>query len=470
MRRSECPFQADPSSGDGVEREGTDTVSGAARASRGRGGRFAALLSVTIAVAFASACGSSTSRTTRGAVPSVATARVPEVTPCRSGTAGPSSEIGVTPGTITVGVVADVTGARAAFRSNWEAMQAFAAYCNDQGGIAGRRLEVQLFDSSVFNHRRAITDACTSVFAVVGSAAAFDGDGATTETDCGIPDVPAVVAEPAHDRVPTVVQPLPAPQQLYLVGPLRYLAQVDHRAVRHSAIAYLNVGVTAIRTARQVAASTDVGYRFTVKSVIPALTGPADYARIAGQIAARHVGYVTVQGTITDLVGLQTALAGRDYRPAIVDAGPLFYDPKYPQLAGEAAEGTYVIAQTTPFDDAARVPEVARYVEWLQRTVPGAQPTAQGARSWSAGLLFAEAARRASSHLDRTTLLTRLRGIHAWDGNGIQIRTDPGAGRSSPCFAYVRVEGGTFRRAYPARGFACPRDGWLRLTRDFTHL
>ena len=91
-------------------------------------------------------------------------------------------------------------------------------------------------------------------------------------------------------------------------------------------------------------------------------------------------------------------------------------------------------------------------------------------RSWSAGLLFAEAARRASAHLDRTTLLARLRAVHAWDGNGIQIPTDPGDGRASTCFAYVRVEGGGFQRAYPDRGFACPRDGWLRLRRDFTHL
>jgi hypothetical protein len=177
-----------------------------------------------------------------------------------------------------------------------------------------------------------------------------------------------------------------------------------------------------------------------------------------------------VQGTIPDLAGVQTTLRSRGYRPRIVDAGPLFYDSRYLSAAGSAAEGTYVLAQTTPFDDAGRVPELARYVDWLQRTVPGAEPTAQGVRSWSAGLLFAEAARRASDHLDRTTLLARLRAVHAWDGNGIQVPADPGAARSSTCFAYVRVEGGRFQRAYPARGFACPPDGWLRLRRDFTHL
>ncbi len=104
------------------------------------------------------------------------------------------------------------------------------------------------------------------------------------------------------------------------------------------------------------------------------------------------------------------------------------------------------------------------------RSVPGSVPTAQGVRAWSAALLFAEAARRAGPRLDRTALLARLRAIHRWDGNRIQIPTDPGADRASSCFAYLRVEQGAFHRAYPTSGFSCPRDGWIHLTRDFRHL
>jgi len=278
------------------------------------------------------------------------------------------------------------------------------------------------------------------------------------------------VAEPAHGRVPTVVAPLPNPQQLYLVGPLRYLAQVAPDAVKRSAMGYLDVGVTAVRATRQVEASRAVGYRFPVIDTIPALTATEKIDKFTDRIVSKRVQYLTVQGSITDLAGVQTALASRGYRPKLVDAGPLFYDPRYPRAVGAAGDGTYVLAQTTPFDDAARVPELGRYLDWLQRTVPGSEPTAQGVRSWSAALLFAEAARRASAHLDRTSLLARLRAVHAWDGNGVQVPADPSAGRTSTCFAYVRVEAGTFQRAYPSRGFSCPRNGWLRLRRDFTHL
>ena len=114
---------------------------GTSRATRGRGRVFGALLAVALV---ASACGSAaTPSASTQRVGAVSTAKVHTVSPCGPGTAGPSDEIGVTPDAITVGVVADVTGARAGFRSSWEAMQAFAAYCNSLGGVSGRRLDVK---------------------------------------------------------------------------------------------------------------------------------------------------------------------------------------------------------------------------------------------------------------------------------------------------------------------------------------
>ncbi|MGZ6908687.1 MAG: ABC transporter substrate-binding protein [Acidimicrobiia bacterium] len=428
----------------------------------------ALVLSAALAVA---ACGDAgRGSATPAADPTVSDAAAPHVEPCGPGAAGPSPEIGVTADAISVGVVADVNGARAQFLANWQAMQAFAAYCNSVGGIAGRRLDVRLFDTNVFNHRQAIEDSCASVFALVGSASAFDGDGSSIESDCGIPDVPALVAEPAHERVPTVVAPLPSPQNLFLVGPQRYLARLHRAAVRRAGMAYLDVGVTALRATRQLEASRAVGYRFTSVDPVPALYTADQIDELAARLVARHVRYLAVQGRVTDLATIQTALAQRGAHPEVVDAGPLFYDPGYLQQAGAVAEGTYVVTQTAPFGDTPVVPELARYTEWLARTVPGATPTAQGARSWSAGLLFAEAARRASEHLDRSTVLAQLRSIHAWDGNGIQVPSDPGAARTSSCFAYLQVRDGRFERAYPSHGFSCPRDGWLHLRRDFHHL
>lgn len=401
---------------------------------------------------------------------SASSAAAPAVDPCGPGTPEAVDEIGVTADAVSIGVVADVTGPRAQFGANWDAMQAFAAACNDRGGINGRRLDVQLFNSKVFDHRAAIEASCDSVFALVGSAAVFDGDGSAQEADCGIPDVPAVVAEPAHARVPTVVTPFPNPQNLFLVGPQRYLRSKYPDATRRAAMAYLDVGVTALRAQRQLEATRSIGYRYPVVTSFPALATAEEVDTRTQTMADRGVRYLSVQGRIPDLADFQQALAAKDATPEVVDAGPLFYDPTYLQEAGAAAEGTWIQVLTTPLEDQPSVPELDRYREWLGRTVPGAVPTAQGVRAWSAALLFAEGARRVGPHLDRTALLARLRDIHRWDGNGIQVPTDPGGDRASSCFAYLRVQQGAFRRAFPASGFSCPRDGWVRLTRDFRHL
>ena len=433
-----------------------------------RRARFIAL--VTTASMVIAACGSSTTARVVAPIPPVSARRAPPVEPCGSGQVTPSNETGLSNEAITVGVIADVTGVRAQFLSNWQAMQAFAAFCNSRGGIAGRRLDVKLFDTNVFNHRAAVTDSCASVFALVGSAAAFDGDGASIESDCGIPDVPALIAEPGHDRVPTVVAPLPNPQDLFLVGPERYLASTHPDAVRNAAMAYLDVGVTAVRASREVEATRRIGYRYTSVDPIPALYSDQDVQAIVGRLESRAVRYLSFQGRVTDLAAFQTAIAATGHRIDVVDAPPLFYDPSYLTAAGAGAEGTYVLTQTTPFTDAGTSPELRRYTEWLGRAVPGAVPTAYGARGWSAGLLFAEAARRAAANLDRASVLAQLRAIHAWDGNGIQVPADPGSGRASSCFAYMQVRSRSFQRAYPSRGFACPKDGWLRLNRNFRHL
>ena len=373
-----------------------------------------------------------------------------------------------------VGVVADVTGARAGFRSNWEAMQAFAAYCNAQGGIAGRRLDVRLFDTNVFRHRQAITDACTSVFAIVGSAAAFDGDGASVETDCGIPDVPALVAEPAHERVPTVVAPLPNPQQLYLVGPAPLLR--PHRARRRPTRRDGVPERRRHRDPRRPAGGGRAGGRLPVPDHRPGPgphRAPDDYDRIAQRIVRRHAPATSrCRARSPTWSGVQTALAARNYRPEDRGRRAAVLRPALPATRGCRRRGHLRASRRRRRSTtSASVPELGA----LRRLVAAHRPgrRADRARACAAGRPDScsprpPGARRA--HLDRTTLLARLRAVHAWDGNGIQVPADPGAGRTSTCFAYVRVEGGGFQRAYPDRGFACPRDGWLRLRRDFTHL
>src|SRR4029453_13862028 len=111
-----------------------------------------------------------------------------------------ATEVGITPDEIRVAVVADVESplAPGIFQSQVDAMKGYARFVNKRGGIAGRRLVVDFFDSklSADEARNATIRACTDDFAMVGTAVVFmtnaddmvqcpDATGAVT----GLPDL-----------------------------------------------------------------------------------------------------------------------------------------------------------------------------------------------------------------------------------------------------------------------------------------
>jgi ABC-type branched-subunit amino acid transport system substrate-binding protein len=385
-----------------------------------------------------------------------ATGPAPHVEPCGPGTAHGATDTGVDDHTITIATIADVGGVRPnLFLGNWQATDAFVAYCNSVGGVNGRQLRLVKLDSALFDQRAQTILACDTSFALVGSAAALDGAGAQSGEDCGIPDVPAFSAQPQHASASNVVQPLPNPPDSYPVGPGRYLAQRYPDAVKHAAMLYSSVGVTLVQARRQMDSYTDVGFDFVDR--VPFDVVSADFDSLVAKLH-RPLGYVYVQGELTDLVSVEKALAAHGIKPTIVDAGQQFYDPALIRQGGAAVEGTYVLATTVPFSEASSSPEMQRYLHWLAVTHPGVQPTALGVQGWSAGLLFADALKSLGSNVTRAGLLDALRDVHHWDGNGIHIPTDPGANRQLGCFMYLQVRGGQFVRAFPSRGFSCSPD------------
>ena len=111
-----------------------------------------------------------------------------------------ATEVGITPSEIRIGVIADDENSLrpGIFHASPVAVQAFAKNVNAHGGLAGRKLVVDVLDShlSADDARTAIIRACSEDFALVGTEALFlnnvddmvacqDKQGAAT----GLPDV-----------------------------------------------------------------------------------------------------------------------------------------------------------------------------------------------------------------------------------------------------------------------------------------
>src|SRR5689334_4515855 len=150
-----------------------------------------------------------------------------------------ATEVGVTPTTIKIAVIADVNTplAPGLFKPSADAVQAWGKYINAHGGLAGRKVQVDFIDSklSADETRNAIIQACQNDFATVGTTALFlnnvddmvnckDKAGNVT----GLPDVPQLLTDPTHARVKTSFPTLPPQLEQSDPSNTTYHVEVGH--------------------------------------------------------------------------------------------------------------------------------------------------------------------------------------------------------------------------------------------------
>ena len=112
---------------------------------------------------------SSTSSTTFGTLPS----------PCGTGHATGATDQGVTNSTINIAYGDDrgFSGSPGLDQEMGDAVKAMIAWCNAQGGINGRKIVGDYYDSAVTNVGIVMTQACKTDFMLVGEGFALDGAG-----------------------------------------------------------------------------------------------------------------------------------------------------------------------------------------------------------------------------------------------------------------------------------------------------
>ena len=112
---------------------------------------------------------------------------------CQGGSASSAPTQGVTAQDIKVGVFSDV-----GFNKNAEFVNAanvFTSWCNELGGINGRKVVANIRDSRLMDVRKQMLNACRDDFALVGGGAALDGLGVKERVSCLLPSFPAQVAQ-----------------------------------------------------------------------------------------------------------------------------------------------------------------------------------------------------------------------------------------------------------------------------------
>ncbi len=392
--------------------------------------------------------------------------------PC-SGEAGegeaPTDTPGVTDDTIRIGVISDKENPAVPLPTVGieESVKAFVEFCNDAGGINGRMLELQTYDSEISRTEEVTQAACRDdLFALVGDGSVQDQQGIETRIGCGLPEVAAYSATAARSESELFFQPVVGTQSsTFNVGPCQYIAEQFPEAITTAATVYTDLPAAANRAQQQRDACTqEAGFEYVVD--VAQGFGDTNYTATVADMQSKGVKYLTGVSAASETLALLEEVQTQGLELEIIDLGQQYYDPAV--SAAASATGAYVLTNTVPFSETEETPVLQLYADYMDKTGAGEDKvTTLGVQAFSAGLLFATAANEVGNDLNRDALVTALEGITEWDGGGIQMPTNPGEKVHNSCFLYLKVEDEEFVRQFPDEGFECDEAFLVELDKSY---
>jgi ABC-type branched-subunit amino acid transport system substrate-binding protein len=374
----------------------------------------------------------------------------------RSCTPRGAPDKGVTESTITIANVADISGIQPGlFQSAQDAVKAFTAYQNGQGGICGRNLQLVNLDTKqdTTGNRAATLTACDKAFAIVGSLSAFDQGGASSGQGCGIPEIPALTTSLQKVQASTVYPAYPNRPDYFISAEPNYIKEKYPQVIDNAGIIWLAADVPRASAAARIKGLQRSGFNVKYRQEVQPVE--ANYAPYVFDMQRQGIEYLTMVGNFQSIARLLDAMRQQSWYPTVRDFDSVVYDPDFLADAGPSAEGSLFFINTAMIEEIGSNPEMQLYASWLRRVAPGAAPDYFGLYAWSAGRLFAEAMTRLGPSPTRKGLIAGLARFGKWGGNGLHAEHDISKKISSPCLLYGAVQGGRFVRKDPSSGWMC---------------
>lgn len=376
---------------------------------------------------------------------------------------GGATDVGVTADTINLGWVGTLTGpVPGIFRGALVGTQAFVRYQNSIGGVMGRRLNLIPGDDSLDSgkNRAAHLALKDKVFAFVGSFSINDDGGAPVVTECGCPDITGNLSQAMHNS-PVHYGPQPAALG-WRSGPPKYYAQKYGKdVIEKLAFFYSNVGaaVPIANEARRV--YQEAGFKIVYERGV----GPNDNQQTADVIQMQRAGVRAIffQGDLATEARLVNAMKQQNFKVDLLNIGNSFYDKNTFTVVKPGDIDNLQIDQVYGMflgEDGDRIPEIKLFNEWMRKTDPNQTVDLFSMYGWLSGRLFVDAMTqmaKAGKVPKRADLISTLRGMGSWDGNGFVAPVNIGQKRPADCFfIFTATKDGKWQRTFPGTGnWAC---------------
>lgn len=362
----------------------------------------------------------------------------------------------------TVGNIATIGGlVPGLFKGALVGTDAYLAYVNAQGGVDGRKFRLISEDDQLnCNNNKAETQSLINqgVLAIVGSFSLQDKcGGEVLAQNPSVPDI-ANVLDYGTNELPNVFSATPLGRG-FETGPLAYFAHKFPTAVQHVGTLVANIEPAPSEWAGEEAAMVHEGW----KVVYQRQYGPleTDFTQDVLKMEAAGVQMVfllTVDANVA--ARFEQAAYAQGFHPQVTVFGASVYTEDFAQQAGGPAvvDGDYLEMNNVLYlgEDAAAVPAVRTFLQWVHGLYPGFQADLFTLYGWTNAELFVQALKLAGPDPTSASLMAVLRKVHTFTADGLIASGDPAAKAPPVCYLLARISGGKWSRVdTPPSGYRC---------------
>lgn len=386
-----------------------------------------------------------------------------------------ASDTGVTADSIQVSTFSDpgFTGRPGLNQELFDTAEAFAAWCNEAGGINGRTIDLKLRDAKLVEYQNRIIEACDEGdFLMVGGGAVFDNTGQEDRLACSLPTIAGYVVTPAASEADLTFQPVPNPVNQLPVGDLRWLEEQFPESIDNIGIFTGSLETTVFVARRYQEGIEELGWNVVYNEQYnPA--GEPTWRPFAEAMRGAGVEGLLYVGEPVNQAALLRAMADIGYEPTWVRSDANHYDSLLITEGGAAVKNAYIRGVFHPFLDeeqAAENPATQQFLDIMAEHAPGGKIANLGIQGFSAWLLFASAAKECGAELTRDCVWDTISGMSDWTGGGLHAPTDVGGGSAPQCFVLLEgtPEGFTLPDIGATDGvYRCDDDATLPLTGNY---
>jgi ABC-type branched-subunit amino acid transport system substrate-binding protein len=379
----------------------------------------------------------------------------------------------VTANDIHVGTITDkgFTGRNGLNKEMYDAAVAFSKWCNDHGGIAGRKIVVDDRDAKLTDYNGVILQSCDEDFSLVGGGAVFDDADNGGRVACGLPNIAGYVVTPKARLADLQVQPFPNPVYKMNVGGLRAANTISAGSLNTSSVLTAQLPATVVVRDATVEAIQTIGGKVVDQPIYNA-QGESNWSPFVLGLKQNNVKFMHMVGEPENLALMEKAMKTEGYYPDAIIETANHYDKKLTEGAGDAIKNTWVAIGYIPFELASENKATQDYLDIMKQYNPDGKVAELGAQTFSSYLLFAQAAAQCGANLTRTCMIDNAKKMKSWTGGGLHAETNPGDNVPSPCFLLMKASASGFEydatNTKPNQGkYNCSPDNIVELKNDY---